>query len=147
MNYWIVVRKDLKKPYSDKNLAITKNELWLNSNDKNEDEPRKYDQIFTQIQKGDWLLCYCGYDKEICAVLEAGDKLSDNKGIVLKFKDTLNVPLKTIKSDKNYKKLLSLSPKKYSPFTQGESKSNIFYGSFFAISKAQFYYICALSVE
>lgn len=73
--------------------------------------------------------------KRQCAILEAGDKSS--KGIMMEFRATLNIPLESIKA--HYEILLQLLPYKYSPFSK--DKSNIFFGTFFEVSEAQFYYI------
>ena len=141
MNYFIVVRNDKESPYSNDKLKDTKTELWSNASDKSESEPRKHGEVYEAIQKGDLMLCYSGKDKSICAILEAGDKI--NEGVILKFKDSLNVSLDTIKDGQIYQQILALSPDKYSPFTQ--DKSNIFYGTYFKSTKKQFWYICALT--
>lgn len=135
MNYFIVVRKD--NPYSRENFE--KVELWLKQSD-TKDEPRKHGEVYSQIQEGDLLLCYSGEDRRICAVLEARDKI--DLGINLKFKDELDLPLELIKDERIYKDILALSPPLYSPFTK--DKSNIFYGTFFATTKEQFFYLCGL---
>lgn len=139
MRYFIVVRKDKENPYSAGNLPITKSEFWNSHNDNG--EPRKYAEVYDSIQKGDKVLCYSGVEKAICAILGAGDKSS--KGIMMEFRATLNIPLESIKA--HYEILLNLSLDKYSPFSK--DKSNIFFGTFFEVSKAQFYYLCGLHFE
>lgn len=97
MNYFIVVRNDIKSPYSKDKLKEREAELWLGTSHKIENEPRKFDEVYKEIRKGDLMLCYSGKDKGFCAILEAGDKMSE--GIILKFKDSLNVPLDAIKEE------------------------------------------------
>lgn len=138
MNYFIVVRNDIENPY---NQGERENELWLNTSDSGEDELRKYAEVYKEIRKGDLLLCYSGKDKGFCALLEAGDK--NDEGIILNFKDSLYIPIDTIKDERIYQQILALSPDKYSPFTQ--DKSNIFYGTYFKSTKKQFWHICALT--
>lgn len=141
MNYFIVVRNDIENPYGKDRLKETKIELWGNASDKDENEPRRHGEVYEAIQKGDLMLCYSGKDKSICAILEAGDKIIE--GIILNFKDSLYIPLDTIKDERIYQQILALSPEKYSPFTQ--DKSNIFYGTYFKSTKKQFWHICALT--
>lgn len=102
MNYFIVVRNDIDNPYDKDSLKETKAELWGVS-DRDKDEPRKYSEVYEQIQKDDLLLCYSGKDKGFCAILEAGDKMSE--GIILKFKDSLDVPLDVIKEERDYQQI------------------------------------------
>lgn len=139
MRYFIVVRKDIANPYSAENIAHTKSEFWSSYND--DGEPRKNAEVYATIQKGDKILCYSGVEKVICAILEAGEK--DSEGITMKFQTALNIPLESIKA--HYETLLELSPEKYSPFSS--DKSNIFFGTFFEASEAQFYYLCGLHFE
>lgn len=141
MNYFIVVRNDIDNPYGKDRLKETKAELWGNTSDRDENEPRKYSEVYEQIQKDDLLLCYSGRDKGFCAILEAGDKI--NEGIILKFKDSLDVPLDVIKEERIYQQILALCPDKYSPFTK--DKSNLFFGTYFKTTKKQFWHICALT--
>lgn len=140
MNYFIVVRNDIKSPYSKDKLKEREAELWGVS-DRGKDEPRKYSEVYEQIQKDDLLLCYSGKDKGFCAILEAGGKIDE--GIILKFKDSLNVPLDVIKEERIYQQILALCPDKYSPFTK--DKSNLFFGTYFKTTKKQFWHICALT--
>lgn len=141
MNYFIVVRNDIDNPYGKDSLKEAKAELWGNASHRDENESRKYSEVYEQIQKDDLLLCYSGKDKGFCAILEAGDKI--NEGIILKFKDSLNVPLDVIKEEQIYQQILALCPKKYSPFTK--DKSNLFFGTYFQTAKKQFWHICALT--
>ena len=142
MNYFIVVRKDIENPYKESWLKETQSELWGSASDKDESEPRKHSEVYEKIQKGDLLLCYSGKGENgICAILEAGDK--NDEGIILHFKDSLEIPLDLIKDERIYQQILALSPEKYSPFTA--DKSNIFYGTFFATTKKQFYFLCNLT--
>ena len=136
MNYFILVRNDIDKPYNKGNLKNTKSEFWSSYNDS--DEPRKHAEVYDSIQNGDLILCYSAKEKEICAILEVGAKSDD--GITLEFKNALNISLESIKA--HYESILALSPEKYSPFTK--DMSNIFFGTFFESNESQFFYICGL---
>lgn len=135
MNYFIAVRKDKENPYSKENLIETKSEFWHKSYN---GKLRKYVKVYDNIQSSDKILCYSALDKKICAILEVGEK--NNKKIVLNFKNALDVSLEAIKA--HYEVILSLSSKKYSPFTK--NMKNIFYGTFFQTTKEQFDFICNL---
>lgn len=139
MRYWICVCKKYDEDWQEE--YGTEWEWWKNGEDG--ERGGKYPACFEQMREGDRVLCYQTSKHSFTAELEVSEKFEANSKMKLTFKRKTNIPLECVTDESHYPQILDSNADKYSPFT--ENKSNLFFGTFFATTKEQFEYICALA--